>query len=99
MASFKEIAQAASNGDLQLRARVATYLIASDILTEPVGTANHAKRRAWAQDVMVDPQGVGNEMLWAAIATYRTASFVDILGVTDEGLHTAINEAMLRMVT
>ena len=54
--------------DFVKRIAVRLHKLARDVKNEDAGTANHANRLLWADEVFADPQAMANRMKWDVLA-------------------------------
>lgn len=96
MASYTELLNIAigpAGQDLRTRLRVAVVVAADVVRAETSGT-NLANRKAWARNVLNDPDREADRMMWAVLAQNRALTAAQITGATDENVQTAVNAAI-----
>lgn len=94
MATFDELLAAASNTPLFNHVRVATFVAATDIMTEDAGTTNHANRLIWAKQVFQNPDAAGLKMMYPVLAQNRSAPINSIINADDATVLTAVKAAI-----
>jgi len=94
MATYAELRQLFTDGDLRNKVDVAVIIAAEAIRTEDPGTTNHANRLLWAKAAFASPRGKSEEMLMALLAANKDASVATIQGVTDAALQTKVDAAV-----
>lgn len=94
MATFDELLAATNNTPLFDHVRVATFVAATDIMTEDPATLNHTNRLLWAKKVFQDPDIIGKKMMYPVLAQNRAAAIADILGADDATVLSAVNSAI-----
>ena len=94
MATYLELRQLYAHGELLNRIEVACIIAAEKIRIEDVATENHTNRLLWAKATFGDSRQAAELMLMALLATNRTLTIAQITGVSDEGLQTAVDNAV-----
>lgn len=94
MATFDELLTASGNTALFNHVRVATFIAATDIMTEDPATLNHANRLIWAKQVFQNPDAAGSRMMYPVLAQNRGAPIEAIIGADDATVLTAVNNAI-----
>lgn len=94
MATFDELLTASGNTALINHVRVATFVAATDIMTEADTTPNHANRLLWAKQVFQDPALAGAKMMWPVLAQNRAFPIANITGADDATVLTAVKNAV-----
>ena len=94
MATYIELRGLYGNGDLINRIEVACIVAAEKIRTEAADTANHANRLVWAKSTFSSTRPVAERMLMALLAANRALTVDQLTGVSDEGLQTAVDNAV-----
>jgi len=94
MASYAELYDLRANSALRNKVAVACVVAAQAIAVEDAGTANHAKRLAWAKLVFEDPEREAVRMLSAVLAANATATPAQISGASDATIQGAVNNAV-----
>lgn len=94
MATFDELLAAARNTPLFDHVRVATFVAATDIMTEDPATANHPNRLIWAKQVFQDPDAAGKKMMYPVLAQNRGAPIAAIIGADDATVLGAVQTAI-----
>lgn len=94
MATFDELLAAARNTPLFDHVRVATFVAATDIMSEDPATANHANRLKWAKQVFQNPNAAGEKMMYPVLAQNRSAPIASITGASDATVLTAVQAAI-----
>jgi hypothetical protein len=94
MATYDELLQAAGNTNLLNKVRVATFVSATNIMTESNATANHVNRMLWAKSVFAEPTLAGSRMMWPVLAQNKAATLAAITGASDATVQTAVDAAV-----
>lgn len=94
MATYDELLSAAGNTNLINRVRVATFVAATAIMSEPDTAPLHAERLQWAKQVFADPAAHGLRMIWPVLAQNKTAPLASITGASDAAIQTAVDAAV-----
>ena len=94
MATYTELRQLYAHGDLLNRIEVACIVAAEKIRTEDAGTANHVNRLLWAKATFGGSRRVAELMLMSLLAANRALTSAQLVGVSDEGLQTAVDGAV-----
>jgi hypothetical protein len=90
MATLLELYNIRANSSLQNRIVQGAMLVAQEIIDEAPATTNHVNRVKWAVAVMKAPDGWGDILLRVLVAKNPTLTIVQLTGVTDEALLTAL---------
>lgn len=99
MATYQELAAAAENDALNIKARVAVIIAADVVRAEAPATTNHTARLAWAGRALRDPAGEGKRALWCALAQNSGLTSAQILSASDSAFQTAVNAAIDLLAT
>ena len=94
MATYLEIYDLQNNDGLHHKIAVACTIAADAIRQEVVGTANHANRIIWAEQVFANPLQIAKQALWAVLAANNTATVAQITGATDAAIQTNVNDVV-----
>lgn len=94
MATYAELIQAAQNGTLTDKVRVACVIAATTIMAEAPATSNHANRLLWAKSVFADSDREMRRMLWAVLGINNALTLAQITGASDSAVQTAVNQAI-----
>ena len=94
MATYVELRQLFSNSSLSNRIEVACVIAANIVRTEDAGTDNHANRITWAKQTFGSPGSMASKMLMYLLAANKDLTAVQLVGVSDEDLQTAVNAAV-----
>ena len=94
MATYMELRQLFTHGELRNKVEVACIIAAETIRTEDGGTVNHANRLIWAKQVFCNPNGVRDQMLMALLAANKAATVAAIEGATDALIQEKVNAAV-----
>lgn len=94
MATYIELRQLYSHSGLKNRIEVAVVVAAEKIRTEASDAPNHVNRLTWAKATFSGPGRVAEQMLMALLAANRASTVQQLIDVTDEGLQTAVENAV-----
>lgn len=94
MATYNELRQLFSHGDLHNRVEVACVIAAEAIRNESDQTANHANRLKWAQTAFENPRGVADKILMSLLAANKAAAVGSITGASDATVQSAVDAAV-----
>lgn len=92
MATYMELRQLFTSGDLRNKVEVACIVAAETIRTEDAGTTNHANRLLWAKAAMNNTTGIRDAMLKALLATNKDSVVAAITGVSDSAMQTLVDD-------
>ncbi len=95
MATFIELYNLISNGELRNRVRVATRNAAQDLLD---GTPT-ADETDWAAEVFSNPKSESKKAFESVLAANRTATVAQILGADDAAIQTNVDAVVPNLVT
>lgn len=91
MASYTELSTLQNDRDLMRKIAVAIAIAADTVRQEGVGTDNHANRLVWAKNVLANPPGDSQKVLWGMIAANKDLSIADIEAATDTKIQTNVD--------
>ncbi|MEO9231637.1 MAG: hypothetical protein ABI216_22165 [Devosia sp.] len=94
MATYAELLVANADTGLINRVRVATFISATDIITEAPATTNHTNRLLWAKQVFSDPAAMGSRMMWPVLAQNRALTLSQLTGASDADVQGAVDAAV-----
>lgn len=94
MATYNELRQLFSHGDLHNRVEVACIVAAEAIRGESDVTENHANRLKWAQNAFNNPRDVADKILMSVLAANKAATVAGITGASDAVLQAAVDAAV-----
>lgn len=94
MATYLELRQLYGHGDLLNRIEVACIVAAETIRTEADSVTNHANRLKWAKAAYSAPRPAAEKMLMSLLAANKALTTVQLIGVTDAALQTAVDGAV-----
>jgi hypothetical protein len=94
MATYLELLELIQDPVLSQRVQAAALVAADTIRAEPPGTPNHAARRAWARQVLANPQADQKKILISVVIQKRALTQAQIVGATDAQLQTAVDDAI-----
>jgi hypothetical protein len=91
MATYAELMQAAGDGGLIAKVRVACVIAADNIRTNGAATA---AQKTWARSVFNNPEAPQTGMLWSVLAQNKAQTLAAILGATDAQVQTAVDASV-----
>jgi hypothetical protein len=94
MATYQDLHALANDSDLQEKIEVAVVVAADAIRTDGSPPTNQAARLVWAQGAMSNPRAVAKSMMWAVLATNKSATVGNIQGATDAAIQTQVDAAV-----
>lgn len=94
MATYLELEGLRTDDALFTRVRVATWIAAETVRTEPGGIPNHTERLVWAKDVFERPDIRAHQMFFAVLAANKDNTQAQIEGATDAAIQTAVDAAV-----
>jgi len=94
MATYMELRQLFSDGDLKNKIEVACIVSAEAIRTELASVPNHDNRLLWAKAAFSNPNSIREQMLMALLAANKDSTVAAIQSVTDGALQTLVDEAV-----
>jgi len=95
-ATYEELADLfANNQGLRAKVVVAATVKAEAIFAEATPSA---ARLQWAQDVLANPESVGNQLLSYVLAANKGATVAVITGATDASIQANVDTAIDKMV-
>ncbi len=90
MASYTDLFEIVANNTLMQKVTAAVAVQVDVVRAEDGGTANHANRLLWAREAFGNPQAMAQRMIWAAVATNRSATKAQIEGASDAAILAAV---------
>ncbi len=94
MATYAELLTATENSVLRNRVRVAIWVAAETIRTEPTGTTNHTARMAWAKRAFENPDAQLEGVLRSILTQNRAQTLAAIIAADDASVQTAVTSAV-----
>ncbi len=94
MATYVELRQLFSDGNLKNRIEVAVIVAAEAIRIEDIGTTNHVNRVLWAKAAFERPNAIRDQMLMALLAANKDATVANITGATDAAIQAKVDAAV-----
>ncbi len=94
MATYQELRDLFTHGELRNKIEVACIVAAEAIRVEDAGTENHVNRLVWARAAFSNPNSIRDQMLMALLASNKDTAVAAITGVSDAALQTLVDAAV-----
>lgn len=94
MATYLELNDAMSDGNLFIKIKVASFIAAQAVAVESSDVPNHAHRITWAKQVYQNPENEARRMLSAVLAANQAAPIAAIKSATDAAVLSAVMAAI-----
>ena len=91
MATYINLWKISEDSAFRQKVQAACGIAATNIVLEAPATANHAARLVWAKQALQNIERTGEDVLWAALATFAADSQAVINAKTDAEIQTAVN--------
>ena len=91
MASYEELFKLSNEGSLQKKVQFALIDVVLSIAAEDESVPNHARRFAWAGNVLRDVDGYVDGVLKAVLTQYKSQDYSALIEAGDEAVKTAVD--------
>ena len=91
MATYIELRELHSDATLLAKVYIAVLKAVELVVTEDVGTANHANRLLWAKETLVNPVRMAKTMYPYILAANSSATVAQIQSASDASVQSNIN--------
>ena len=95
MATYKELYELSTNGELTNKIISGIAVAAHDIVGE---AAPSVPRKTWATEALTSPESKLKDMVWYMLGDNKTLSVAQILSAADSAILAAINAAVDNIV-